>query len=366
MGFQPFVRLFCSELRMTEDTGMAGRGGSWVRPAAMAFVMVGALSGGALAQSSEDPSKTVSMLASHAPGGGYDAYARLYARHVGRFLPGQPNLIVRNMPGAAGVVMANFVASQAPRNGSLIALGPGSMATASLLGSQGARYDAREFTWVGSLNNDVSVTVSRSDSPVSATEEIFTKELVVGGAGASDNSVVFATILNRMFGAKLKLVAGYNGSGDTVMALDRGEVQGIAGWNYSSVTTMRPDWLRDKKINILLQMSLTRHPDLPNVPTVLELARDDSQREILRLIFAQSQMGRVIMGPPGVPKAMVEAHRAAFDRVLKDPEFLTDVEKMRLEISGPMSGVEVDQLVAGLYKATPERIKEAGVLLGGN
>ena len=248
----------------------------------------------------------------------------------------------------------------------MIGLGPGSMATAALLGSQGARYDSREFTWVGSLNNDISVTVSRSDSPVSTLDELFTKELVVGGAGASDNSVVFATILSRMFGAKLKLVAGYNGSGDTVMALDRGEVQGIAGWNYSSITTMKPDWLRDKKINILLQMSLTRHPELPNVATILELARDDRQREILRLIFAQSQMGRVVMGPPGMPKAIVEAHRAAFDRVLKDQEFLADVEKVRLEVSGPMAGAEVDQLVASLYRATPDRIKEAGVLLGGN
>ena len=351
---------------MTRNVGSTGRGGSWIRSLGAALGMASALTGSALAQAPEDPTKTMTMLASHAPGGGYDAYARLYARHVGRFLPGQPNVVVRNMPGAAGVVMANFVASQAPRNGSTIALGPGSMATAALLGSQGARYDAREFTWVGSLNNDVSVTVSRSDSPISKTDELFTRELVVGGAGASDNSVVFANILSRMFGAKLKLVAGYNGSGDTVMALDRGEVQGIAGWNYSSITTMRPDWMRDRKINILLQMSLTRHPELPDVPTVLELARDDNQREILRLIFAQSQMGRVIMGPPAMPKAMVEAHRDAFDRVLKDAEFMADVEKMRLEISGPMSGAEVDQLVASLYRATPERIKEAGVLLGGN
>ena len=351
---------------MTRDPEATGRVSSWIRALGAALLLTGALGGHALAQSGEDPTKTLTMLASHAPGGGYDAYARLYARHVGRFLPGQPNVVVRNMPGAAGVVMANFVALQAPRNGSTIGLGPGSMATAALLGSQGARYDSREFTWVGSLNNDISVTVSRADSPVSTLDELFTKELVVGGAGASDNSVVFATILSRMFGAKLKLVAGYNGSGDTVMALDRGEVQGIAGWNYSSITTMRPDWMRDKKINILLQMSLTRHPELPNVATILELARDDRQREILQLIFAQSQMGRVIMGPPAMPKAMVEAHRQAFDRVLKDPEFLADVEKMRLEISSPMTGGEVDQLVASLYRATPERIKEAGVLLGGN
>jgi len=351
---------------MTRDPEATGRVSSWIRSVSAALLLTGALGGHALAQSGEDPTKTLTMLASHAPGGGYDAYARLYARHVGRFLPGQPTVVVRNMPGAAGVVMANFVASQASRNGSTIGLGPGSMATAALLGSQGARYDSREFTWVGSLNNDISVMVSRSDSPVSTLDELFTRELVVGGAGASDNSVIFATILSRMFGAKLKLVAGYNGSGDTVMALDRGEVQGIAGWNYSSITTMRPDWMRDKKINILLQMSLTRHPELPNVATILELARDDRQREILRLIFAQSQMGRVIMGPPAMPRAMVETHRQAFDRVLKDAEFMADVEKMRLEISGPMTGAEVDQLVASLYRATPERIKEAGVLLGGN
>ena len=351
---------------MTRDPEPTGRVRSWIRALGGGLLLTGALVGHALAQNGEDPTKTLTMLASHAPGGGYDAYARLYARHVGRFLPGQPTVVVRNMQGAAGVVMANFMASQAPRNGSMIGLGPGSMATAALLGSQGARYDSREFTWVGSLNNDISVTVSRSDSPVSTLDELFTKELVVGGAGASDNSVVFATILSRMFGAKLKLVAGYNGSGDTVMALDRGEVQGIAGWNYSSITTMKPDWLRDKKINILLQMSLTRHPELPNVATILELARDDRQREILRLIFAQSQMGRVVMGPPGMPKAIVEAHRAAFDRVLKDQEFLADVEKTRLEVSGPMAGAEVDQLVASLYRATPDRIKEAGVLLGGN
>ena len=257
----------------------------------------------ALAQGAEDPTKNITILVSHAAGGGYDAYARLYARHLSRFLPGQPNVTVRNMPGAAGVVMANSLASQTTRNGSVIALGPGSLATASLFGSQGARYDAREFTWIGSLNNDVSVAVSRSDSPVSSLDDLFSKELVVGGAGASDNSVVHAAILMKLFGAKLRLVSGYNGSGDTVLALDRGEVQGIAGWNYSSITTMRPDWIRDRKIHILLQLSLSKHPELPNVPTILDLAKTDAQRETLRLLFAQSTMGRVLFAPAGLPKA---------------------------------------------------------------
>ena len=319
----------------------------------------------ALAQGAEDPTRNITILVSHAPGGGYDAYARLYARHLSRFLPGNPNVTVRNMPGAAGVVMANSLASQSPRNGSVIALGPGSLATAALFGSQGARYDARDFTWIGSLNNDVSVAVSRADSPVSTLDDLLNKELVVGGAGASDNSVIHAAILTKLFGAKLRLVAGYNGSGDTVLALDRGEVQGIAGWNYSSITTMRPDWIRDHKIHILLQLSLSKHPELPNVPTILELAKTDEQRETLRLLFAQSTMGRVLFAPPGLPKAQVEAHRSAFDHMLKDQEFLADVERSRLEISGPMSGVEVDALVADLYRSNADRIKDAAGLLGG-
>jgi tripartite-type tricarboxylate transporter receptor subunit TctC len=318
---------------------------------------------GARAQGVDDPTRSITLLASHAAGGGYDAYARLYARHIGRFLPGRPTVVVRNMPGAAGVVMTNFLATQAPRNGSVIALGPGSVATAALFGSQGARYDARELGWIGSLNNDVSVVVSRADSPVAKLDDLFTRDLVVGGAGASDNSVIHATILSRMFGARLKLVAGYNGSGDTVLALDRGEVQGIAGWNYSSITTMKPEWIRDRKINILLQMSLTRHPQLPDTPTVLDIARDDKQREILRLIFAQSQMGRVLLAPPGLQRAQMDAHRAAFDQVVKDPEFLADTERARLEISGPMSGAEVDALIADLYRAAPERIKEAAAII---
>ena len=326
-------------------------------------LILGGVGQRARAQGLDDPGKSITLLVSHAAGGGYDAYARLYARHVGRFLPGRPTVVVRNMPGAAGIVMTNFVATQAPRTGSVIALGPGSVATAALFGSQGARYDARELGWIGSLNNDVSVVVSRSDSPVVTLADLFAKDLVVGGAGASDNSVIHATILSRMFGARLKLVAGYNGSGDTVLALDRGEVQGIAGWNYSSITTMKPEWIRDRKINILLQMSLTHHPQLPDTPTVLDLARDDRQREILRLIFAQSQMGRVLLAPPGLPRAQIDAQRSAFDQALKDPEFLADVQRARLEISGPMSGAEVEVLIADLYRAAPDRIKEAAAII---
>lgn len=320
----------------------------------------------ARAQGTDDPHKVLTVLVSHAAGGGYDAYARLYARHIGRFLPGHPVVTVRNMPGAAGVVMANHLASQAVRTGSVIGVGPGSLATAGLFGSQGARDDARGFGWIGSLNNDISVTVSRSDSGVSSFADLFARELVVGGAGASDNSVIFANILQHLFGAKLKLVAGYDGSGATVLALERGEVQGIAGWNYSSITTMKPDWLKDGSIHVLVQFSPTRHPALPDVPTVLDVARTDAEREVLRLICAHSLIGRVIFAPPGVPKEILAEQRSAFSNMLGDADFLADATRERLEINGPLVGADIDPMITELYRAAPDRVKEAAALMGGS
>lgn len=314
----------------------------------------------------DEPSKGLTILASHAPGGGYDAYARLYARHVSKYVPGLTSVTVRNMPGAAGVVMANFMAAQGPMDGSTIALGPGSMATAALFKPKSARYDARDFVWVGSMNSDVSVAVARADSGIKTIDDIFIRELIVGGAGPSDNSVVYANILNNMMGAKLKLVTGYNGSSANVLALERGEVQGIAGWNWSSVTSMRPAWITEGRIHVLAQMSLERHVDLPQVPTILELARDDEQRAVLKLIFTQNLIGRVLFAPPKLSVKSTEHHRKAFDAVIIDKEFLAEADKLRLEINGPIGGGRVQAIVDDLYKAPPARIQKAAQALGEN
>ena len=335
-----------------------------VVPAFVLSLVFPLVAGGA--QAMDDPSKGLTILASHAPGGGYDAYARLYGRHVARHLPGQPVVTVRNMPGAAGVVMANFMAAQGPQDGSTIALGPGSMATAALFKPKSARYDSRDFVWVGSMNSDVSVAVARSDSGVTTIEDVFSKELIVGGAGPSDNSVVYANILNNMMGAKLKLVTGYNGSNANVLALERGEVQGIAGWNYSSITSMRPTWIKEGRIHVLAQMSLERHVDLPAVPTILELAKDDEQRAVLKLIFTQSLIGRVLFAPPKLSAKATDAHRKAFDGVIADKDFLAEADKLRLEVNGPIPGARVQAIVNDMYAASPERIQKAAHALGEN
>jgi tripartite-type tricarboxylate transporter receptor subunit TctC len=307
--------------------------------------------------------KDVRMLISHPPGGGYDIYARFFARHLTRFLDGHPNVIPQNMPGAAGIVMANSMAAQQPSDGTVIGLGPGSIGTADLFGASGARYDARKFSWIGSMNADVGVSLSWHTSPVKTAADLMKTELIVGGAGATDQSVVFPTALNRILGTKFKIIPGYAGSAATSLALERGEISGIGGMNFSSILANKPDWLRDKKINILVQLALERHPDLPDVPTVVELAKTDRQRAILELVFSQSSMGRAILGPPGIPADRLQALRSAFDAMMKDKEFLAEADKMKIEINQPMSGKNMAQLVDKLYRATPEIVKEASAAI---
>ena len=315
----------------------------------------------ACAQSQADffKGKDIRVLISHPPGGGYDAYARLYARHLSKHIPGAPNIIAQNMPGAAGIVMANYLFAQAPRDGTVIGLGPGSLTTGALFGAAGARYEARRFTWIGSLNSEVGVAVAWKTAAVKTAADLFTKELIVAGAASTDQSVVFPNALNRVLGTKFKVIPGYGGSSETALALERGEAQGIGGWNYSSILTNRPQWLRDGMINVLVQLALARHPDLPNVPTVLELGRNDDERSVLKLVFAQSQMGRVIFGPPDLPAEPARILRAAFKAMLTDREFMADADRALIEINQPMEAVEIARLIEELHAANPALIKRA-------
>ena len=328
---------------------------------AATLLLVG-LVGGAFAQQSPAEfykGKDIKMLISHPPGGGYDVYARLFARHLPRFLDGNPNVVPQNMPGAAGIVMANSLAGAQPHDGTVIGLGPGSIGTGDLFKTSGARYDARKLSWIGSMNADVGVSLAWASAAVKKASDLETTELIVGAAGATDQSVVYPVALNRILGYKFKVIPGYAGSAASSLALERGEVSGIGGMNYSSILANKPDWIRDKKVNILIQLALERHPDLPNVPTVLELAKNDEQRQVLELIFSQSAMGRAIFGPPGIPADRLAALRSAFDRMMVDKEFLAEAERMKMEINQPMSGAKISELIDKLYKTPPAVVKKA-------
>ena len=325
----------------------------------LAAAMCFGLASAARAQEPFYRGKTVTFLISHAPGGGFDLYARLYARHLSKHLPGEPAIVVRNMPGAAGVVMANYMATQAATDGTVFGLGPGALVTAALFGMPGARYDARKFNWLGSMSTEVAVTVAWHNSPIKTAEDLRTKELVVGGGGATDGSVIFPLAVDKLLGLKIKVIPGYNGTAAIALAMERGETAGIGAWNYSSIMASKPSWLSEKKINILAQLSLEPHPDLPNVPTVLDLSSDEKQRRLLKLVFAQSAVGRAIYAPPGLPDERVKQLRDAFDAIMVDPEFLADAKKSNLEINQPKTGKEIASLIEELHQNDPAIIQQA-------
>lgn len=291
--------------------------------------------------------------------GGYDTYGRFFARHLPRFLPGGPGVIVQNVPGAAGVNMANSLYFQQPKDGTVIGSGAGSIATAALFGGQGARYDARNFIWIGSLNAEVGLVISYKTSPVKAAKDLFEQELIVGGSGATDGNVIFPNTMNNVLGTKFRVIPGYKGTATIAVAMERGEIQGMGSWHYSSIMTSKPEWLRDGSINVLVQLALARHPNVPNVPTVLELARTDEERAVIELVFAQQDMGRPVFAPPGVPAERANALRAAFDAMVLDADVLKEAERMQLEINQPMAGERINALIERLHAKAPEAVKRA-------
>lgn len=303
--------------------------------------------------------KDIKLLIGSPPGGGYDAFARLFGRHIGRLMPGHPKVIPQNMPGGGGLVVTNSIANQQPKDGLVIAATSGQMGTSSLFGARGVRYDARQLGWIGSFNAEVGLTVARTDSLVKTAADLFKSELIVGASGANDSNVIYPTTMNRVLGTKFKIVPGYGGTAAVSLAIERGEVQGTASWHYSSMRIAKPQWLKGDVVNVIMQQSLARHPNLPNIPTVLDLAKTDEQKQLIRLVFAQQDMGRPVFAPPGIPPERLAALRKAFDLFVKDKEVLAEVEKLRLEINRPMRGEEIATMIEGLHKLPQAVIEKA-------
>jgi hypothetical protein len=296
-------------------------------------------------------------------GGGFDTYGRFFARHLPTFIPGHPAVVVQNMPGGAGVTFANYLTAQAPTDGTVVGLAPGTISTATLFGVPGPRYDARKLSWIGSMNAEVAVSVAWHSSPVRRAQDLFATELIVGGVQATDATVVYPNVLNRILGTKFKVVPGYHGTSEAALAVERGEVQGIGSWNYSSLLSNRPDWLRDRKVNVLLQIALRPHPDLAGTPGVLDLAHDEKERALLRLVFGQLAMGRPILGPPELAAEPLTVLRSAFDAMMKDAAVLDDARKLNIELYEPMSGDAVARLIDEMHAQDPTLIKAAAEML---
>lgn len=287
-------------------------------------------------------------------GGAYDTYARIVARHMGRHVPGNPQLVPRNMVGAAGVKLTGFVYASAPKDGTAIATIARGNAFDPLVGVPGATWDGRRFNWIGSTNNEVSVCVTWHTSGVATFEEAKATELIVGSTGATADSYQYPKVVNAVLGTRFKIISGYAGGNEVDLAMERGEVQGRCAWSWTSVKGLKPQWLAERRISILFQMGLTKHPDLPHVPLVIELARNDEERAMLRFMFVRQAMAWPYIAPPGVPAERVELLRRAFDATVRDTAFLADAQAAKLEIM-PVSGGDVQKLVDEIY-ATPPAI----------
>lgn len=275
---------------------------------------------------------------------------------MGRHIPGNPTIVVKNMPGAGSLVAANHIYTAAPKDGSTFGSFNRTVPTEPLLASnEGVEFEATKYNWIGSLNNEVSVCVSWHTSAVKTLKDLPNAELTVGAAGnRQSGSYRYSQLLNNAFGAKIKVITGYPGSSELLLAMERGEVEGNCSRSWSNAKSKKPDWTRDGKVNILMQMALQKHPDLPEVPLVMDLAKIEEQRQMLTLLFSPQTMGRPFVAPPGVPAERVRALRDAFLATAADPEFLAEAKKAKLEIN-PVSGAEIDALLRSVY-ATPEHV----------
>jgi len=332
------------------------RGCKWFcRLTSAALVLLPAAAAHAQSPAEFYKGRNVDLYIGYSVGGAYDLYARVLARHLGKYIPGNPTVTPKNMEGAGSLRLANWFYNVAPKNGTAIGtIGRGTVFD-PLLGSKGAQFQAEKFTWVGSANNEVSVCVAWHTSGITRFTDLFEKELIVGGTGQAADTDQFPRILNGVLGTRFKIVSGYPGGNDVTLAMERGEVKGRCGWSWSSVVSTHKRWIDEKLIAVLVQLSLHKHADLADVPLVTDLANTMEQQQIFKLIFARQVMGRPFLAPPAVPPDRAHALRTAFARTMEDAEFRADADKSQLEIT-PVAGEDVEKLVKDIYQDTPKAV----------
>jgi tripartite-type tricarboxylate transporter receptor subunit TctC len=322
--------------------------------AALIVTFACGLATGARAQSPEQfyKGKSIDFEIGYPTGGSNDAYARLVADHLGRHIPGNPAIVPRNAPGAGSFLAVNRVYANSPRDGTVIGLGAPTMALDERLGSQGVRFKTAELEWLGRVDSLINIVMMWKTSPVRSIADAQKMEATLSGTGAGSTVSIYPTVLNKVIGTKFKLIMGYRGSNEAMLAMERGEVQGHST-AWSALKVAHPDWIRDKTVTIIVQFALARHPELPGVPTAVELARTDEERQILSAVMNASEVGTSIFTTPGVPPDRLAALRRAFGATVKDPDFLAEAEKLRLGVN-PMSGEEVQKLVAQVSNLSPD------------
>ncbi len=288
--------------------------------------------------------KSITLYIGTGPGGGYDTYGRLVARHLGRMLPGNPAVVVQNMPGASSLVLTNFMFNKAPRDGSAIAVINQAMPMEQLLQNEGIAYDANRFNWIGRISSAVETGIVWHTTPVKTIADVMTRETLVGGTGPTSSTVFVPYLLNNLAGTKFKVITGFNGTNEIGLAMERGEVEG-SGTPMESLKSYRANWVREGKIRVIVLWSGRREAEMPDVPSIVELGKTDEARRILKFYASADDIGRAIVAPPNMSPEIVTTLRRAFDRMLTDTRFLEDVEKAGLDVK-PMTGEKLQEMVA--------------------
>jgi tripartite-type tricarboxylate transporter receptor subunit TctC len=335
----------------------------------IAAALVLAIAGPGVAQTAEQfyKGKLLDLEIGYPTGGSNDAYGRLLANHLGKHIPGVPTIVPRNTPGAGSFLAVNRVYANLPKDGSVIALGAPTLALDERLGSQGVRFKTAELNFIGRVDSLVNIVMMWKTSKVKSIADAQRMESTLSGTGAGSTVSIYPTVLNNVIGTKFKLVMGYRGSNEAMLAMERGEVEGHST-AWSAVKVAKPDWLRDKTVTLIVQFALQRHPELPDIPTAVELARNDEERAVLSAVMNASEVGTAFFTTPGVPPERLAVLRRAFDETIRDPEFLAEAERLRLGVT-PMRGEEVQKLVAqvsGLSPALLERVRAVYPAAGAN
>lgn len=298
--------------------------------------------------------KQIRLVMGFAPGGADDAYGRLLAHHMPKYIPGEPLILPQNMPGAGSLTAANAIYNTLPRDGTIFGVTHRFVPLMPLLNIKGTQFDPLKFTYIGSVNREIGLCIAMKSAGFKSMDDMKTREFVAGTTGAGAELTTFYATITNMLGAKIRVVKGYKSAVEVNLAMERGEVQGRCGASYGTIKSTKPDFLTEHKVDVLIQLGLHKDPELPDVPLLGDLVTNDADRKALELLLGPSEMGRPFMAPPDMPADRTAALRKAFDLVMKDPDLNADARTQRLDIN-PVSGAEMQERVAAFYKV-PEAV----------
>ena len=332
---------------------------STLRSLAAAALAALAIIPGARAETVEEFYKKtqLSVYVGSGAGGGFDEIARVFSLHFARHLPGQPSPIVKNMPGAGGLLNVNFMYAQAPRDGSAIAAPFNTVFLLPLFGDPAAKFDARKFTWIGSLDKQTGTCVVWHTSDIKTLADASKRDVQVGATGVNATPAIFSNLMNTLFGTRFKVISGYT-TNEMRFALERGETEGICGLAWQTYKAVQPGWIENKQIRPIAQMGLVKNKDLPDTPLAIDLLKDPADRKVFELVVLPQEFGRPFIAPPGIPADRAAAMIKAFSETLTDPAFLADAAKIRLSLD-PLTGEEIMRLLDEAHKAPKDVIDRA-------